>query len=430
MRKVLIITYLPYATPRIPGLARYLPEFGWQPLIMTPPCLKETGSELRVIETPYRHAFGFLRKMLGLKPGGDDLRKQVKERFGSNSKKSLLDSVLTIGGAVINYPDSKKGWKPFAIDEGRRLLQEENIDVMVSSSAPVTSHIIARQLKQEYETPWLADLRDLWSQNHNYSYGPLRRLVDRRLEVKTLSKADALLTVSQPWAEKLIALHKGKTAYTITHGFNPEEVNDPPAKLTAKFTITFTGTVYTKYDSSKLFAALKDLISTGTLNPDDVEVRFYGLKTEWLDKEIEQYGLSSIVKQYGLASRSVAVKKQRESQLLLILKWENQKERGSYSGKIFEYLGARRPILATGGSEDVVTELLNETKAGISTLTVEDIKATLEELYKEYKQKGRVAYKGEEAEVNKYSCREMTRKFSKILDGVTQKAKLRRRKYG
>jgi len=418
MRKVLIITYLPYATPRMPALARYLPEFGWQPLIMTPPCPKETDWELRVIETSYRDAFSLLRRMLGLKPGEDDLRKQVKERFGSNSKKSILDSVLTIGGAIINYPDSKKGWKPFAIDEGRRLLQKENIDVIMSSSAPVTSHIVARELKQEYGTPWLADFRDLWSQNHNYTYGPLRRLVDRRLEVKTLATSDALLTVSQPWAEKLIALHKGKPVYTITHGFDPEEVNDPPAKLTAKFTITYTGSVYTKHDPSKLFAALRDLISTGTLNPDDIEVRFYGPETEWLGKEIEQYGLSSIVKHYGLVPRSVALKKQRESQLLLRLKWEGTGERGAYSGKIFEYLAARRPILATGGTEDVVSELLDETGAGISALTVEDIKATLKELYQEYKQNGKVAYKGEESKVNKYSCREMAKKFAEILDGM------------
>jgi len=416
----LIITYLPYATPRIPALAKYLPQFGWQPLIMTPPCPRETDWELEVVETPYRHAFGFLGKMLGLKADGGDLRKQVKERFGGNSKKSLLDSVLTVGGAIINYPDSKKGWKPFAVSEGMRLLKEENIDVMMTSSAPVTSHIVGRELKREFGTPWLADLRDLWSQNHNYGYGPLRRLIDRRLEVRTLAASDALLTVSQPWAEKLSALHRGKTVYTITHGFDPQKVNHPPAELTARFTITYTGSVYTKHDPSKLFAALRDLVSAGTLDRDDIEVRFYGRKTEWLGGEIERYGLSDIVRQYGPVSRDVAIKKQRESQLLLRLKWEGGGEHGAYSGKIFEYLGARRPILATGGSEDVVTELLAETGAGISALTVEDIKKVLEGLYKEYKQKGGVAYRGEEARVNKYSCREMARKLVEILDRVSE----------
>jgi len=422
MKKVLIIAYFkPYreGSIRVIRLVKCLPEFGWQPIILTAPLYERPAPQFTVVETPSRDALGFWKKLLRADPKGD-VRKQLKTRFGMTSKKSLVDFILNIGGAIVNYPDSAKGWKPFAVEAGSEFLQEENIDAMISIW-PVTSHLIAKDLKIEYGIPWIADFPDLWSQNHNYSYGPLRRLIDRRLEVKTLSQADALLTVSQPWAEKLTALHKGKPVYAITHGFDPEEVNDPPAKLTAKFTITYTGSVYTKHDPSKLFAAIRDLISTGTLNPDDIEVRFYGPKTEWLCKEIEQYGLSSIVKQYGLVPRNDAIKKQRESQLLLRLKWEGSEERGAYSGKIFEYLAARRPILATGGVEDVVTELLNETKAGISALTVEDIKNTFKELYKEYKQKGRVTYKGEEAKVNKYSHREMARKFSGILDHLTQK---------
>ena len=418
MKKVIFITYLPYATPRIPGLAKYLPEFGWQPLIVTPPCLKETGSELRIIETPYRDAFGFLRRMLGLKPGGDDLRKQVKARFGLNSKKSLFDRAMTAGGAIVNYPDSKKGWKPFAIDECKKLLRKEQIDVVMSSSAPVTSHIIASKLKKECQKPWLGDLRDLWSQNHNYSYGPLRQMIDRRLEVKTLYTADALLTVSQPWAEKLSTLHKGKIVHTITHGFDPEEVNSPPAKLTAKFTITYTGSVYTKHDPAKLFSALRSLLSDRILNPDDIEVRFYGPEAEWLGREIEQYGLSNIVKQYGLVPRNIAIKKQRESQLLLRLKWEGSGERGAYGGKILEYLGARRPILATGGMEDVASELLRETKAGISALSVEDIRTVLKKWYKEYQQHGSVTYQGDELAISRYSYRGLSRHLAGILDGM------------
>ena len=131
-----------------------------------------------------------------------------------------------------------------------------------------------------------------------------------------------------------------------------------------------------------------------------------------MDKEVEQYGLQGIVKQYGLVPRNVALEKQRESQLLLRLKWEDQQELGAYSGKIFEYLAARRPILAIGGADDVGSELLNDTKAGFCALTVEDIKNTLGELYQEYKLKGEIAYKGEESKVNKYTNQEMAQKLT------------------
>ncbi len=417
MKQVLIIVHLPRASPRIEGLVKYLPEFNWQPVILTGATSQYTNLPARIVETPYQHALGFLGHLFKLDIEEVDVRGKIKNRFGITSKKSLVDFFLTRGGEIINYPCPDKNWKPFAVEAGSKLLQEENIDTIISSSPPITSNLIARELKDRYKIPWLVDFRDLWSQSHSSNYGSLRKLFDRRLELKTLSTAAALVTVSEPWAEKLRMLHKGKPVYNITHGFDPAEVNIPLAKLTAKFTITYTGTIYTgKQEPSKLFAALRDLISDGTIDSKEIEVRFYGTKMEWLDKEIEQYGLSNIVKQHGAVPRQIALERQRESQLLLLLKWEDPKERGVYTGKIFEYLGARRPVLATGGSDDVVSELLGETKAGVCASTVEQIKNTLKELYREYKLKGEVTYKGEESEISQYSHREMARKFVEVLE--------------
>ncbi len=420
MKKVLIIANLCHTSPRVRGLAKYLPEFGWEPIVVTPHCSQVESSQLRIIETPYRDAFGFLRKMLSLKLGEDDIRRQVKVRFGVNSKKSLLDHALTAGGAIFNYPDGEKGWKPFAISEGGKIIQSEDISAIISNSAPVTSHIIAKELKAKYGIPWVADFRDPWSQNHNYSYGPIRQLVDRRLERKTLSKADALVIVSKSWEDKLQMLHKDRRVYAITNGFDPEEVNSPPAGLIPKFTITYTGSIYTgKQEPSKFFAALRGLIHDGVLDPREIEVRFYGYKYDWLDEEVERCGLSNIVKQHGVVPRQIALEKQRESQLLLLLKWEDPEERGVHTGKIFEYLGARRPILATGGTDDVVSELLNATGAGVSSLTVDDIISMLKGFYRDYKRSGSVSYKGEKSEINKYSHRELARQLCGILDSIT-----------
>ena len=425
MKKVLIVGYFwPYrpGSRRILGLTKYITEFGWQPVILTAPLYEKPDVDIRIIETPYRDALGPWKRLLRLNPK-EDIRKQVKQRFGAASKRSpLIDFVLTRLGEIANYPDSEKGWKPFAIKAGSELLQNEDIDTMISVW-PVTSHFIARELKIKYKIPWLADFPDLWSQNHNYSYSSLRKALDIRLERKILAQADALVAVSQPWAEKLRALHEGKPAYTITHGFDPEEVNDPPAELTAKFTITYTGAIYTgKQKPSKLFAALRDLLSDRVIDPNDIEVRFYGNVASWVEKEIEQHGLSSIVKQYGIIPRYTAVEKQRESQLLLLLDWDNSQEKGVYTGKIFEYFGARRPILTTGGvAGNVVDVLLGETKVGIHAPTVEGIKAALIEFYKEYKLTGKIAYNGLEVEINKYTYREMARKFADILDHLIGK---------
>ncbi|MFC1903327.1 glycosyltransferase [Chloroflexota bacterium] len=420
MKKVLIIAHLnlSFGSFRPVPLAKHLPEFGWEPVILTPSRYEKPSSPFpfRVVETSYRDTLSFLKKMFRLNPNAG-VGEQMKRRFGVTKRRTLLDFLLVLGEEIFYYPDSAKGWRSFALEAGEELLCEEAIKAIISCH-PVTSHIVASNLRSRYEIPWVADFADLWSQNHDYHYSSLRRLLDRRLELKTLSGADALVTVSESWAEKLRALHKEKPVYAITHGFNPEEVNIPPANLAPKFTITYTGTIYSRgQDSTKLFAALRDLVSEKVLDRSDVEVRFYGTKLAWLDKEIRRYGLSDIVKQYGRVAKEVALDKQKESHLLLLLDWDDQSEKGVYSGKVFEYLGARRPILATGGSYDnVVHKLLAETGSGIHSTNVVDIKRTFTELYQEYKLKGAVDYNGMEREVNKYSHREMARKFSEVLN--------------
>lgn len=416
MNKVLIITRLFPTSPRMPGLAKYLPEFGWEPIILIPSLLGKPDRQLRIMQTPYQDALGFWKRLFRLN-SDEPIDRQVKKRFGITSKKSPVDSILTRIAEVVNYPDRDKDWKPFAIRAGNKLLQKEKIDVIISSSAPVTSHLIAKELKTRYRIPWIADLRDLWSQNHNYAYTRLRRYFDRRLEIKTLSTADALSTVSQPWADKLSALHNGKVTHSITNGFSPESINVPVAKLTNKFTITYTGSIYSrKHDPLKLFTALRDLIAERAIDTDDIEVRLYGVVAGWLETEIEKYNLTGIVNLYGRVPKEVALQKQRESQVLFITKWNDPEELGAYSGKIFEYLAARRPILAIDGSKDVVTGLLNETNSGIDAPTVEDIKEALLKLYQDYKQRGESAYNGIDSEISKYSYREMARKFSEVLE--------------
>jgi glycosyltransferase involved in cell wall biosynthesis len=426
MKKVLIISYKFPPDPniggfRIHGLAKYLPEFGWEPIILTTPLPRNPNAQFRVIQTPYYDVIGTWKKRVGLKP-----EVGVKKQFGitaHKNKKSLLDYILIFLGEIIAYPDAHKGWYKYAVKAGSEIFKNENIDAMISSFSPITSHLIAKELKIKHKIPWVADFRDLWSQNHDYPYGYIRKFFDRRLELKTLLPADALVTVSPLWAEKLSALHGGKATYTITNGFDPVQMNTKRLGLTSKFTITYTGGILTgKQDPSKLFAALRDLISDGTMDPKDVEVRFYGHERDWLPSEIRKYGLSAIVRYYGMVPREISFEKQRESQLLLLLNWEDQREKGVYPLKVFEYLGAQRPILATGGfGKDMIERLLDETKVGVYAKEVEDIKGILSGLYAEYKRNGEITYNGNVKKINEYSYREMARKFAEVLDQVTSK---------
>jgi len=418
MKKVLIIAHFFLASARIPGLAKYLPEFGWQPIILTKPIGEEPSSRFALSDD-------FKRKTRVIETYGyspRNIRAYAREHFDSKKSykkvKPFLKFLYGRYSEIINYPDAEKNWKPFAVKAGDELLRNEEIDAMISSSRPVTAHLVAKELKNKYEIPWIADLRDLWSQNANYPYGRIRRFFDQKLELKTLKVADALVTVSPLLTEKLRMLHKGKRGYTITNGFDPEKMSDGKTNLTSKFTITYTGQIYTKQDPSKLLVALKDLISEKAIDPKDVDVRFYGPENELLANRIEEYELSTIVRQCGVVPRDISFGKQKESQLLLLLKWEDPKERGVIPGKIFEYLAARRPILATGGTDDVIKELLNETNGGIDAQTVEDIKGALRKLYAEYKLKGKIISQENTEKIKKYSYREMAKKFVEVINEI------------
>ena len=113
------------------------------------------------------------------------------------------------------------------------------------------------------------------------------------------------------------------------------------------------------------------------------------------------------------------MRKQWESQILLLLNWEDPKVNYAYFSKTFEYLAAQRPILTTGGfGKDLLEDLLKRTMAGVSCQNVEEIKNSLKSFYSEYKKNRKVAYHGNWEEIKRYSHLEMSKKFASILNEI------------
>lgn len=435
MKKVLIVTNLFHASPRIPGLAKYLPEFGWEPVVLTMPLGEnpesrfgppnDFRSNVKTYETSFYDIVSFAKRLFFLRPNLSS-RDQVKKKFGtSTGKPSFMERLIIFGAAILAYPDECWGWKSFAVNAGRKIISEEHIDVILSSSSPVTSHLIAKQLKKKNGVPWVADLRDLWTQNHNYPYPYVRKFFETRLEKKTLSYADALTTVSKPFAEHLGSRYRHAGISSIPNGFDPAIMNNPPAPVTEKFTITYTGTIYIgKQDPLKLFGALRELIDEKAVDPQRVEVRFYGVPQGWLEAEIERFNMQGIVRQYGPVSRSESFKRQRESQVLMFYGWEDPEEYGVFTTKMFEYLAAGRPVLATGGtSKEHFRSVLDAAGAGKHPIALEEVKKVIKEYYDDYEKHGVVSYSPNIEAIEEYSYRSMARKFAQVFDSVIKKHK-------
>ena len=424
MKKVLIIGYFwPYlgGSGRIPGFAKHLPESGWQPTILTAPLGIKPIEKFNYIETSYSgDIFSFWRKIL--RGFGFETKKsvteQIKLKTGIKSKHSFIDWLRTKYQEIFAFPDTEKKWYKPALVTARKLLKKEKFDAIISVW-PVISHLIAKRLKEEYQIPWVADFPDPWSENHAYPYGKIRKFFDRKLETKTIASADVITAASPGYAKKEEILHQ-RPAIVITHGFDPENIPKEKIPLTKKFTLTYTGTIYPqKQDPTKLFLAIKELIEQKEIDSREIEVRFYGDKQSWLDLEIQKYGLKNIAIQYGRVPKGESIKKQCESQTLLLLCWEDKKEIGVYPLKIFEYLISQRPILATGGSENEdIKKIIEETKSGVSAVTIEGIKDCLKIFYQEYKRIGATSYYGDFKKIEEYSYRSMAKKFAKVLNQI------------
>lgn len=426
MKKVLIISYFFPPRPGIGSqrpyrLAKYFLQYGWEPIILTAKLPGKPPAGIRIIETNYHDILANFKSKLGLSPEKglhEQLNISVTKNFDYPTWRSKIIKFLK---EAIAFPDTNKGWFTFAINAACDLLDNEHVDAIISTSSPVTSHLIARKLEQKYKILWVADLRDLWTQNHFYNKFDLIKYFERRLELKTLADADALVTVTNRFADELKTLHKNKKIVCITNGYDPEDFLDKQSKLTSKFTITYTGGLYNGImDPSLLFEVISKLIDENRINKDLIEIRFYGPAENWLIDDIKKYNLEGVVNYHGFLHRKVALEKQRESHLLLLLLDNNNKEISYCPAKIYEYLGARRPIIAIGGSGGVIQCLLEETNAGKFAGDADNLRNILLEYYQEFIESGTIKCDSN-SNIEEYTYKKIAKRYSEILNEMVLK---------
>lgn len=257
-----------------------------------------------------------------------------------------------------------------------------------------------------------------------YPYGPLRKVVERGLEKRTLRPAAHLITVTPQCAAKLQELHRNPIS-CVTNGYDDLYDHDGMA-LTGQFTITYTGNIYPqRRDPKKIVRALAELITEGKIAREDVELRFFGTPKAFLQRELgqESVGIEDRIKVYERVSRAESYRRQLESQILVDFNWEDPEVKGVAPSKFYEYLRARRPIIATGGyGGDFIESVLTSTRAGRYCQTHRQLRDALLDYYREFKEQGAVGYAGVESEIQRYSYRSIARQLSSILDATVGSA--------
>ena len=432
-KKVLIVSfYFPptnsIAAVRVGKFAKYLPEFGWEPIVLTadtakdlPQTLPVETEEANVFRTSYFALYSSLYRNLK----GNQATPSVSSSQRFTWKEPIYRAVrlaqpiytLSILAPIITDP---MGWYPHAVKKGRELLNKYEIDAIFSSYAPSTSHLVACRLHQISGIPWVAEFRDLWALNPYARKIRFLQFLEKGLERRVMKSSSLLIAVAEGVSRQLEMLH-GKRVATIHNGFDEEDYAES-VPLTPKFTITYTGQIYPgKRDPTLLFAALRALKDEGKVSSDNLEVRLFGPNTSASLSEAEKCQLGELVKTHDLVPYKESVKVQQESTVLLLLEWNNPQAGVNYPGKLFEYLAAKRPILAIAYKSGVVDNLLTESGTGIVVDDLTMMKDVLTHWLDEWQKSGRIVSHWEPRAnvIQRYTRRGQASKLAQLLEEVS-----------
>jgi glycosyltransferase involved in cell wall biosynthesis len=359
--KVLLVTmYYPPAggggVQRPLKLATHLPALGIETHVLAPddPKWLHRDDGLR----PPTQAFVHRARYLG-----------PKARLPSEELRGLtgLDLVLAqtrLAGRRLLLPDPSVTWAPTAIPAAVRLVRSEGIDVVITTSPPLSMNLIGAAVKRLAGIPWVADQRDSLVQN-----------ADRRFERKAVQakekalqqvvrlvarRADAVVAVSESIADEVRAFDPAGQVRVIPNGSDFDDFAGLEYRPGERFRITHTGSFFGKRNPRAFLSALA---SSGL---DDVVARFVGdfrsVDREW----VQELGLGDRLELLDYLPHRRALELQRDSEANLLL-LPDAAGRGKVvpSGKIFEYLAAERPILAAVPTDGAAAKLVRETGAGV-----------------------------------------------------------------
>jgi len=332
----------------------------------------------------------------------------------AGARPSLSHRLLRGVKALAYFPDVNVGWLPFAVTAGLRRIRDWRPDVIYASASPYTALCVAMLLSRASGIPWVAELRDLWTDNHAYSHPTWRRRVDRYLEGVVLRSASAVITVSPPLAETLTARHT-RPVHVVTNGFDPADYGAPDLTTThdaETLRIVHTGHVYGERQSAApLFDAMQRLGADGKR----VRVVLYGSPAPSLEREAQRFGMADQIECDGPVPYSASLRAQASADILLSLLWNDPRQPGIYTTKLFEYLGARRPILAVGHTAgNGAATLIREQQAGIATNDPEQIATFLQTQLRSKREHGIIPELPSSVGLG-YSREEQTRVLERVL---------------
>lgn len=423
MKKALIITY--YWPPaggsgvqRWLKFVKYFRDFGIEPIIYTvkdpnypfedESLIKDIPENIEVIKQPIwepNNLFSFKTKK--------------KSAGFLNSDPSFFDRILQYIRANYFIPDARKYWVKPSVKYLKRLLDERVIDVIITTGPPHSLHLIGNELKKKTNIKWIADFRDPWIDIDYFHHLPLSKdslLKHQELEKQVVTNADSVLVVGNTMKSNF-EKYSNKIE-VVTNGYDTELV-ETESLLDSKFSLTHIGLMNLDRNHSIFWQAISELMNENYEFKNDLLLRFIGSVDDSVKDEVHKNELSEVSEFIDYLPHNEVIEYQKKSQALLLFVNNVPSAAGIITGKIFEYLIAKRPIIAIAPEKGDLSHIISDTNSGkvIDFSNKSELKNTILELYKKYKVgENSVSSKN----IEKYHRRELTKKVSEIISTITK----------
>lgn len=415
-RRLLVIAY--YFPPmglsgvqRISKIVKYLPEHGWDVTVLTVGDVGYFAHDYSLLEEV--HGAGVsIERTKTLDPLRLFRRKGTIKMPSDGSRRFLSGITQTF-----LQPDNKIGWKRYAIRRAKELAAVEPFDAILATAPPFTDFLVGHELRQSLGIPLIVDYRDPWVDNRNYFYAtPLHRRYATRLEQRILRSADSIVVVNRKIKEKLIARYQFLTHTSveiIPNGYDPEDIEEAariPIERPAKMRLTYSGHFDAKRSPEYLFQALANVFAASPAMRDEVEACFVGHFHDSFMKMATKLGVSSAVRTTGYLDHRESVRQLLASDVL----WLTIFDPTITPGKIYEYMGTGRPILALA-PEGAVRNALRGYGASVAVepTDVEAITRAITALHQQWR--ARTLPVGDTARASEFDQRRLTEQLARIL---------------
>lgn len=382
------VLFISYFFPPVGGggvqrttkFVRYLPDFGWEPLILTvknpayatfdPSLLDELPDDL-VIE--YSNAFQITALYFRLKRRSSEMTadtKSPKTAATTSLKSQIFRQIRRIGRTTLQYtmiPDDKIGWVPYALRRAKQMIAAHNPAAIYTTSSPFSAHIIGAKLSRQTGLPWIADFRDPYVADARVGpHTAFHRTVRSYLERGWVRQATRVITTTDRTTADFQARYPEQPSekwVTITNGYDESDFADLPTQQNDHFTIAYVGSLY--HDAyprpDPIFRAVRALIDHDPAAAESVRITFTGrldrVYATYIDEDVQRYNLHNIVTVEPPVSHHEAIQRMCRAATLLLMLVQKPGTDLVLHGKIFEYLRAERPIVATlppGASWDIL----------------------------------------------------------------------------